>query len=124
MEKNMTQTNDFRNDEFQVFNQFDQQWAVVTAGTLEHFNGCTVSWGSMGNMWAKDGRSIPTITVYIHPARYTSEFLKDSDIFTVSFFPKILICTKVVEERVAVLIQGYNDRVLERGQIRKSPGVD
>lgn len=37
---------------------------------------------------------------------------------------KILICTKVVEERVAVLIQGYNDRVLERGQIRKSPGVD
>lgn len=46
----MTQTNDFRNDEFQVFNQFDQQWAVVTAGTLEHFNGCTVSWGSMGNM--------------------------------------------------------------------------
>lgn len=88
MEKNMTQTNDFRNDEFQVFNQFDQQWAVVTAGTLEHFNGCTVSWGSMGNMWAKDGHSIPTITVYIHPARYTSEFLKDSDIFTVSFFPK------------------------------------
>ena len=39
-------------------------------------------------------------------------------------FKKILICTKVVEERVAVLIQGYNDRVLERGQIRKSPGVD
>lgn len=40
------------------------------------------------------------------------------------FFGKILICTKVVEERVAVLIPGYNDRVLERGQIRKSPGVD
>ena len=37
---------------------------------------------------------------------------------------KILICTRVVEERVTVLIQGYNDRVLERGQIRKSPGVD
>ena len=39
-------------------------------------------------------------------------------------FEKILICTRVVEERVTVLIQGYNDRVLERGQIRKSPGVD
>lgn len=41
-----------------------------------------------------------------------------------AYMKKILICTKVVEERVAVLIQGYNDRVLERGQIRKSPGVD
>ncbi len=50
--------------------------------------------------------------------------MKPLTVFQVLFSKKILICTKVVEERVAVLIQGYNDRVLERGQIRKSPGVD
>lgn len=51
--------------------------------------------------------------------------LTEADVVKSShFIKKILICTKVVEERVAVLIQGYNDRVLERGQIRKSPGVD
>ncbi len=30
----------------------------------------------------------PIVTVYVHPARYTSEFLRDSDIFTVSFYPE------------------------------------
>lgn len=31
--------------------------------------------------------TISTVTVYVHPARYTSEFLKESDTFTVSFYP-------------------------------------
>lgn len=66
---------------------FDKQWAIVTAGTLDHFNSCTVSWGSLGNIWGHSGKSCPIVTVYVHPARYTSEFLKDNDIFTVSFYP-------------------------------------
>jgi len=78
----------FKELDYKVFEIFDKQWCVVTAGNMEHFNGCTVSWGSLGNMWGRHGSSCPTVTVYIHPARYTSEFLTESDTFTVSFFPE------------------------------------
>jgi len=79
---------DFRERDYKVFEMFDKQWALVTAGSMEHFNSCTVSWGSLGNIWARGGKTCPIVTVYVHPARYTSEFLKDSDVFTVSFYPE------------------------------------
>ncbi len=62
-------------------NNFKDDWALVSAGNINNFNCCTISWGSMGTIWNKD-----TITIYIHPARYTSKFLEDNDYFTVSFF--------------------------------------
>lgn len=65
------------------FARFNKDWALVTAGTPEHFNGMTISWGSMGTIW---GRSV--ITVYIRPDRYTWSFLKENDTFTVSFYPE------------------------------------
>lgn len=64
------------------FERFNTDWAVVTAGPIEHYNGMTISWGSMGTIWH---RSI--ITVYVRPDRYTWQFLKDNDTFTVSFYP-------------------------------------
>ncbi len=69
-----------------IFELFHKQWALVTAGKLEHFNTCTVSWGSMGTLWTRPGKSGEVITVYIHPGRYTQEFLISNDTFTVSFF--------------------------------------
>ncbi len=78
----------FREKAYEVFQMFDQQWAVVTAGGIDRFNSCTLSWGSFGNIWGRSGRSCPVITVYVHPARYTSEFLNDSEYFTVSFYPE------------------------------------
>ena len=79
---------DFKELDYNVFTMFDKQWAIVTAGTMEHFNSCTVSWGSLGNIWGRAGKSIPTVTVYVHPARYTSELLQSSEFFTVSFYPE------------------------------------
>ena len=76
----------FMEKDYRVFEMFSKQWGVVTAGTPEHFNSCTIGWGSVGNVWARDGKTMPTVTVYVHPARYTSGFLKDNDFFTVSFF--------------------------------------
>ena len=67
---------------FPIFDMFSKQWALVTAGDPSHYNTCTISWGSLGTLW---GRSIAT--VYINPDRYTWDFIKDSDTFTVSFFP-------------------------------------
>lgn len=79
----------FKEKEYKVFEMFEKQWALVTAGSMEHYNSCTIGWGSMGNVWGRrGGKSLPTITVYVHPDRYTSEFLKDSDVFTVSFYPQ------------------------------------
>ena len=73
---------EWKEQDYNVFGLFEKQWALVTAGTPEHFNGCTVGWGSMGTLWNR-----PVVTVYVHPARYTCEFLKGNDSFTVCFFP-------------------------------------
>ena len=53
----------FKEKEYKVFEMFDKQWAVVTAGSMEHYNSCTVSWGSLGNIWGTAGKSRPTVTV-------------------------------------------------------------
>ncbi|MBQ7501944.1 flavin reductase [bacterium] len=74
--------NNYEENAYKVFGIFHNQWAAVTAGSPEHFNSCTVGWGSMGTLWSK-----PVITVYLHPSRYTNDFMKDSGEFTVSFFP-------------------------------------
>ena len=39
----------------EAFDLFRKQWALVTAGTPEHFNACTISWGSLGTLWTRPG---------------------------------------------------------------------
>ena len=56
------------------------QWNIITVVLL--------AGGSLGNIWGYAGKSRPTVAVYVHPARYTSEFLQNSDTFTVSFYPE------------------------------------
>ncbi len=63
------------------FSCFDRDWALLTAGTLSSYNSMTISWGSMGTIWNK-----PIVTVYVRPDRYTWHFLKENDLFTVSFY--------------------------------------
>lgn len=78
----------YKEKAYKAFEMFDKEWAIVTAGDLEHYNSCTIGWGSFGNSWRDEGNKCSTITIYVHPTRYTSEFLKDNDYFTVSFYPK------------------------------------
>ncbi len=77
----------FEAKEYKVFDLFNNQWGLVTAGDPSRYNTCTVAWGSLGTIWGGpcQGRSI--VTVYINPDRYTWDVLKDSDTFTVDFFP-------------------------------------
>ena len=63
------------------FTLYDEDWALVTAGTLDNHNSMTISWGGMGTLWSKD-----VVTVYIKPRRYTHEFMENNDFFVVSFF--------------------------------------
>lgn len=46
----------FETKDYKAFTMFEDRWALVTAGTLEDFNTCTVSWGSMGNVWGAEWR--------------------------------------------------------------------
>ncbi len=80
--------NNFEEKDYKIFDLFRNQWALVSAGNIENFNTCTVSWGSLGTLWTRPGKSGSIVTVYLHPARYTREVLQQTDTFTVSFFPK------------------------------------
>ena len=71
--------------EFQtdIFSVFDKGWALLTAGDKEKYNTMTVSWGGMGTLWGK-----PVVTVYVRQSRYTMDFIKNNDYFTLSMFPE------------------------------------
>ena len=65
-----------------IFGQYDKKWALLTAGSMDKFNGMTISWGGLGTIWGK-----PVATVYVRESRYTHEFMDANEFFTVSFFP-------------------------------------
>ena len=69
--------------ETEIFSQFNDTWALLTAGTTDRHNTMTISWGGMGTLWFK-----PVVTVYVKPCRYTYQFMNDNDYFTVSFYPE------------------------------------
>jgi len=79
---------EFEKKAYPVFDMFSHQLALVTAGNMDDFNGCTIGWGSLGNIWSRGGSVSPIVTVYVYPSRYTCEYLKANDTFTVCFFPK------------------------------------
>ena len=66
-----------------VFKLLDKDWMLVTAGTLEHYNTMTASWGHMGIIW-----NLPVAIAWIRPQRYTFEFADKYSHFTLSFFTK------------------------------------
>lgn len=81
--------NDYLENDYKIFDLFKNQWALVTAGNIDKYNACTVSWGSFGTLWTRPNNSDGSVvTVYIHPGRYTLDFMKENDTFTVSFYSK------------------------------------
>jgi len=65
----------------EVLHRLDKEWMLVTAGTPDHLNTMTASWGGVGILWHK-----PMVTIYVRPERYTYEFVEESDTFSVAFF--------------------------------------
>lgn len=66
-----------------IFSQFNDKWALLSAGTKDKHNTMTISWGGMGTLWFK-----PVVTVYVKPCRHTYQFMNDNEYFTVSFYPE------------------------------------
>ena len=67
----------------EIFSQFNDKWALLSAGPKDKHNTMTISWGGMGTLWFK-----PVVTVYVKPCRYTYEFMNENEFFTVSFYPE------------------------------------
>ncbi|MFO7811047.1 MAG: flavin reductase [Candidatus Delongbacteria bacterium] len=68
----------------EIFRLWKKQWLLLTSGSYERsdFNSMTVAWGSMGVMWNKI-----FVQIVVRPTRYTDEFLKKYDSFTLTAFP-------------------------------------
>ena len=58
-----------------------EDWMLITAGSIGHFNTMTAAWGGLGFLWKK-----PTAYVFIRPTRHTFDFAEKNDFFTLSFF--------------------------------------
>ena len=66
------------------FEKFNNEWALVTAGTKDKFNSMTISWGTFGTIWNKS-----VAIIFIRSNRYTFDILKNNDTFTISFYDEI-----------------------------------
>ncbi len=63
------------------FMLFNDNWALVTAGSLTHYNTMTISWGSLGCIWNGEDSARPIVSVYVKPCRYTHDFIEKNEIF-------------------------------------------
>ncbi len=64
-----------------VFKLIDQDWMLVTAGSPDHFNTMTASWGGLGSLWHE-----LVSFVFVRPQRYTYQFMEAASHFTLTFF--------------------------------------
>lgn len=63
-----------------AFELIGKEWMLITAGTMEHFNMMTASWGGIGWLWNK-----PVAFIFVRPERYTYPILEDNEHLTLSF---------------------------------------
>ena len=66
-----------------IFTLIGREWMLITAGTPEHYNTMTASWGGLGVLW---GRNV--CFVFIRPGRLTHEFMENAKTFSLCFFDK------------------------------------
>ena len=66
-----------------LIERIGKQWFLLTAGTPEHWNTMTCSWGMAGVLWNR-----PSVTCFVRQSRYTFGFMQQQDTFTLSFFPE------------------------------------
>lgn len=65
------------------FRAIGQEWMLIAAGTADHHNMMTASWGAWGVLWHK-----PVCFCFIRPNRYTHEFMQRNFFYTLNFFDK------------------------------------
>ena len=63
-----------------IFEKFDKDWALLTAGDYNDRNTMTISWGFMGTLYGKS-----VVCVFVRPNRHTYNLMEKYDRFTLSF---------------------------------------
>lgn len=58
-----------------------KEWMLITSGNDSSFNTMTASWGGIGEIWYK-----PVTFITVRDTRYTYEFLKKNEYYTLTFF--------------------------------------
>lgn len=71
-----------------IFRLFNDEWALLTAGSISSYNAMTISWGQLGSLWGMPSAALNIATVFVKPIRHTFNFLEQQDIFTLCWFPK------------------------------------
>ena len=67
-----------------LFSRIGDDWMLITAANSKgEVNTMTASWGTAGILWNK-----PVAICFIRPQRYTYAFTENSDMLSLSFFPK------------------------------------
>ena len=64
-----------------VFSLIGDQWTLITAGTPDHCNTMTASWGGVGVLWNAN-----VTFSFVRPSRYTYTFMEQEKYYTLSFF--------------------------------------
>ena len=82
-EKNVATIEDFKGMSFLKSFTAPNMPAILTAGTREKHNSLIIGWGLLGAAWQR-----PLFLVYVHPDRYTFQFMQKTEFFTVSFIKK------------------------------------
>jgi len=67
-----------------VFKLIGKDWMLITAGTLDHYNTMTASWGGLGLLW-----NAPVAFVFIRPQRHTLPFVVAAEYFSLCFFDEV-----------------------------------
>ena len=62
-------------------NDIQSKWMLVTSQKDGKVNTLTASWGGLGSLWRRK-----VAFIFIRPSRYTNEFLKANNHFTLTFF--------------------------------------
>jgi flavin reductase (DIM6/NTAB) family NADH-FMN oxidoreductase RutF len=95
-----------------------QEWMLITAGTPDHYNMMTASWGALGELWFK-----PVCFCFVRPQRYTYAFMEQSEVFTVSFFDaaykaQLSFCGANSGRKVDKTVEcGFTPRNAENGSV-------
>ena len=67
-----------------VFQSIGRDAMLITAGTLDHVNTMTASWGGWGHLWHRD-----VTFCFVRPQRHTFGFMEQAEYYTLCFFDKL-----------------------------------
>jgi len=64
-----------------TFKLIEDDWMLITAGDLQHYNTMTANWGGFGVLWHRK-----VCWCVVRPQRYTYQFMERASEFSLSFF--------------------------------------